>query len=108
MNFAKGINFRKPLRLIVSGVGFGESANRRLKWTYLRSAAANTFVAGNAASAADALAHVRVMNLVDLSGGNAQDQLYIVPEPGSVAIWGLAVAGLFAGSFFKRKKLSLS
>ena len=30
MSFANGRNFRLPLRLIVSGVGSGESANRRL------------------------------------------------------------------------------
>ncbi len=32
MSFANGRNFRIPLRLIVFGVGFGESANRRLGW----------------------------------------------------------------------------
>ena len=29
-------NFRIPLRLIVSGVSFGESANRRLQWACLQ------------------------------------------------------------------------
>ena len=31
MSFANGRNFRLALRLIVSGMGSGESANRRLK-----------------------------------------------------------------------------
>src|ERR1019366_6254546 len=36
MSFANGRNFRLALRLIVSGMGSGESANRRLGWTCLR------------------------------------------------------------------------
>jgi len=36
MSFANGRNFRLALRLIVFGVGSGESANRRLEWICLQ------------------------------------------------------------------------
>ena len=47
---------------------------------------------------------VRVINLVGTNGtGNFQDQLTIVPEPGSIAIWGLMSLGV-AGICNKRRR----
>jgi hypothetical protein len=48
MSFANGRNFRIALRLIVSGVGSGESANRRLGWTGLRLAGPRNTMAEDA------------------------------------------------------------
>lgn len=45
---------------------------------------------------------IRIMNLKSLSGGDAQDQLVAVPEPGSLGCLLIAAAG--AGAFARRKR----
>lgn len=58
------------------------------------------------ASAADLAfynARVFAINPVDGNGAHAQSMLYAVPEPGSLGIWGLAVAGVVVGSMIKRR-----
>ncbi len=48
---------------------------------------------------------VRIMNLSDPNGnGNFQDQLVVIPEPGSILIWTVAVAGI-GGMLPRRRRL---
>lgn len=48
---------------------------------------------------------VRVLNLTNSSGSqNFQDQLTVIPEPGSIAIWGLLTLGVAGISNKRRRK----
>jgi hypothetical protein len=69
----------------IGGSGIGDKARDFV-------AAATTFVS----SYADPNFYgVRILNLTNSSGtANYQDQLTVVPEPGSIAIWGLLSMGL--------------
>ncbi|MFO0911791.1 MAG: PEP-CTERM sorting domain-containing protein [Pirellulales bacterium] len=48
------------------------------------------------------LGNVRIMQLVDSNGGTAQDQLTLIPEPASIAVWSMLGLGLL-GAWRRRR-----
>lgn len=91
---------------IWNGMGFDTASVLNAEQADIK-AKANTWISfvttmNNNSSSSSDLFGVRIMNLKTLGGGDAQDQLTAVPEPGSLGVVFCVVAG--AGALARRKR----